>query len=367
MAKAYFFTDEWFMLKRVLCIGPHKAPSNAYIRTLAFEQIGCLVERIELHSKFTRSGFFARVRNTFFGKLLKKNLVDRIVNKIYEFSPDLIFIEKGLSFGESDLVSFRRSGPKDMKLVHLNPDDPFGEFSRGWDKFVSAIPFYDAHFVPKEVNRSDYMRLGGQSVFVYDRSFHPDFHRPIVLTEPEQKIYSCKVGFIGALAPFRETVLAMLAKEKLPLALWGNDWPKGKHWSVLKPYWRGGNQVGDSYAKTIVGMDVALHFVRRENRDLQDSRSFEIPACGSFMLAERTTDHERLFLENQEAVFFDTADECVNKCRYYLENEAERKMIANAGHQRVLDSGYDYASRLREMLEALESQGPVTKKWHGVR
>lgn len=254
-----------------------------------------------------------------------------------------------------------------MKIAHLNPDDPFGEYYIGWEKFISAIPLYDTHFVPKEVNREEYAKQGASSVYVYDRSFAPNFHRPVELSPFEKKRFDSDVGFIGAYAPYRESVLAVLVDAGLPLAIWGEGWSKGKYWKQLKPFWRGGNQVGDNYSKAIAGMKIALHFIRRENRDYQDSRSFEIPACGSFMLAERTTDHERMFVADEEAVFFDSANQCMAKCQFYLEHSLEREKIAQSGHRKVLESGYSYESRLREMLEAIEQKKPGARMWRGIR
>jgi spore maturation protein CgeB len=72
------------------------------------------------------------------------------------------------------------------------------------------------------------------------------------------------------------------------------------------------------------------------------------------MLAERTDDHRRLFEEGREAEFFDSFDELLEKCRYYLAHPEERRAIAAAGRQRCLDDDYSYGARLRQVLAEVE-------------
>ena len=355
------------MIKKILCIGQYKKPSNAYLRTLSFEQLGYKVERIDVSDKISGHNIILRILRRLYRPTLIRVLVKLIKKKIDSFSPDLIFIEKGVQFSAKNLIFFKSSVINHIKLVHLNPDDPFGEFGNGWGKFVSSIPFYDIHFVPKEINRSEYLKLGAQSVYVYDRSFSPNYHKPVNLSKSEVEFFGCRVGFIGAFAPYRESVIYTMICEGINVAIWGDGWSNGKYWNKLKHYWRGGSQVGEDYPKAISGMEIALHFVRHENRDLQDSRTFEIPACGSFMLAERTADHEHLFVEDLEAVFFNSPEECIEKCRYYLENAGVRKKIAEAGMQRVHNSNYDYTSRLKEMIEATNNNDIKKSYWNGVR
>lgn len=225
---------------------------------------------------------------------------------IIKFEPDLVYVEAGLFLNASDIDKLRAKGPNNMTIAHSNPDDPFGKFTAGWGRFIDAIPAYDIHFIPKEENRLEYVKCGAKSVFVYDRSYDPETHHPLTLSGEDIATYGCKVGFIGTWGLDREKVLVEIIRAGIPLAIWGSDWPKGNFWPEIKPAWRGRHQVGEDYTKAICGMEITLHFLRHENRDLQDSRTFEIPACGSFMLAERSTDHERLFKDGIEAIYFDS-------------------------------------------------------------
>lgn len=89
-------------------------------------------------------------------------------------------------------------------------------------------------------------------------------------------------------------------------------------------------------------------------------RSFEIPACGTFMLAERTDEHLAVFREGEEAAFFSSPEELLDKARYYLAHDEIRRRIARAGHARVTTGGHTYRDRLREIIQAAQTRARVS-------
>jgi spore maturation protein CgeB len=107
----------------------------------------------------------------------------------------------------------------------------------------------------------------------------------------------------------------------------------------------------------ICSFDINLAFLARRllSRDLQTTRSVELPACGAFMLAQRTTEHQQLFREGVEADFFSTHDELLNKCRYYLAHSEARLQIARAGLERCKRSDYSYDRQLHDVLNHLDA------------
>jgi spore maturation protein CgeB len=95
--------------------------------------------------------------------------------------------------------------------------------------------------------------------------------------------------------------------------------------------------------------------VRRANRDDHVMRTFEIPACGAFMLTERTDTHLELFEEDREAAYFSSADELVSKVLYYLRHDSERMRISEAGYKKLSNGRHTYGDRLAQIIETAQA------------
>jgi len=84
---------------------------------------------------------------------------------------------------------------------------------------------------------------------------------------------------------------------------------------------------------------VSLGLLSKGNRDLATQRSFEIPHLGGVLCAERTSEHTRLYREDEEAVFWSSPEECADRCMRLLQNEQDRKQLAIKGRRRCLLNG----------------------------
>jgi spore maturation protein CgeB len=85
---------------------------------------------------------------------------------------------------------------------------------------------------------------------------------------------------------------------------------------------------------------INLSFITHSNLDEFVHKSFEIAGCGGFLLAERSEGHLQRFREDEEAAFFSSYDELVEKIRRYLPDAEARERIAVAGCARALRDGY---------------------------
>ena len=152
-----------------------------------------------------------------------------------------------------------------------------------------------------------------------------------------------------------------LARAGVPVSIRGTGWNRLRErhadLAVREEY-----VDGLGYVETINATRINLGFLRKDARDVQTTRSVEIPACGGFLLAERTEGHRRLFVEGKEAEFFGSFEELLAKCRYYLEHEKERVWIAAAGRRRCVEGSCDNAARLRGVLEYIERKHCAGRK-----
>ena len=162
-----------------------------------------------------------------------------------------------------------------------------------------------------------------------------------------------EVGGGGKFEQKRVQARMRLEKAGIRVSIRGAAWRKIQHQSHLNLDIDPKNYFGDSYAKILQATKINLGFLHKGNRDQHTARSIEIPACGGFLLAERTTEHQELFEEGKEAVFFGTDDELIEKVRYYLAHENERRKIAAAGYERCIKSQYDNYHVFKRLIDRL--------------
>jgi spore maturation protein CgeB len=139
----------------------------------------------------------------------------------------------------------------------------------------------------------------------------------------------------------------------LPVSVFGRNWiERAKVNPVLSG--RAHDALGDeAYVATLQRAKIGLCFVSHWNYNQTAGRSYEIPACGTFLLAMRTAGHLEHYREGEEAEFFDCETELVAKARRYLTDEPARKRIADAGHRRCVDSGYSWREIMRRDWAAI--------------
>lgn len=273
-----------------------------------------------------------------------------------EAKPDIVWVEEPIFTYADTLEAIRRS--TGATLVCAYSDDPRNPDVKS-RHFDHSVPIYDVIFTTKDELLQLYFDQGCRCPAKFWKGFDPERIYPLELTKEEYNQYASDVAFIGH-ADFvrgrstRLKPLLAIAWEVPNMKIWGRTWSK-VNWPadlshVIHPY-----QIdGLDYTRAICASKITLQIPPRSNHDTHSSRSVEIPACRKMMLAERTVDHQILFEEDKEAVFFSSIPELIDKTKYYIMNEPARERIAQAGYERCLRSGYSNYERIKQMLFLVE-------------
>jgi len=274
------------------------------------------------------------------------DLNSRLLEEAKKFAPQVVLIVMGFHIAPETLHAIKRE--TGAVLINYATDDPFNE--RTSPRNVrEAIPLYDVYACTKRAMMDDVARAGCGNVQYVRFGYHPSVHfAEAPATAEERNRFAADVAFVGEgdgdRRPFFRTL--MKAIPDLNLALYGGLWDLNP---TLRRYHRGTVR-GRDFRLALGGAKIAVNLVRVQNRDDHVMRSFEGPACGAFMLNERTEEHLALLTEDREAAYFESPEELVEKTRYYLNNDAEREQIRETGWKKTISGGNTYCDRLMQIM-----------------
>lgn len=81
-------------------------------------------------------------------------------------------------------------------------------------------------------------------------------------------------------------------------------------------------------------------------------RAFEIMGAGGFLLTNFQPDFDDCFVAGEDYVYYESINDLIEKCEYYLDNNEERKAIAENGLNRIIEN-HTYVHRAREILDII--------------
>jgi len=338
---------------KILYVAPTLAGCTALQRSEGLQRLGHEVVRVSSHSPDPREEWSlrSRIANRLGWTLDQAGANAAIRERVREERYDILWVDKGRTILPSTLRAVREAG-RDTFFLAYSPDDMMNprNQSRAWR---GCVPLYDMHVTTKSYNIDELRTIGAKRVFFVDNGFDPETHRPLELTDEERRRWGADVSFTGSFERDRFERMLALARSGVTVVIQGPQWEPYRDVHerlVVRP----GELIGDDYVRAICATRINLCFLRKVNRDLQTTRTMEIPACGGFMLGERTREHLALFEEGKEAEFFESEEELLAKVRYYLDHEEDRRRIAAAGRERCLRSGYSNIDHLKKIVERIQ-------------
>lgn len=288
----------------------------------------------------------------------------RLISRVQETKPDLLFCFLFTEELEKETISYITKKTS-TKTFNWFADDHwrFPIFSRIWAPLFTAVGTTDSEAVLK------YKNIGIKNVI------HTQWGVNTKLFYPQaEKAYD--ITFVGQNYSIRQKYIDALLKAGLPVEAFGTGWPYGripkemaaKIWSGSKINLNFTEGNYDSpkallklFAKLFVKKELgkyrfdAHHFfgnfqsLLSSRRRQIKSRNFEIPACGGLLLTGDADNLRDYYKDGEEIVIFKNADDLIEKCKYYLAHEEERRKIAQAGHQRTIKE-HTYEQRFKEIF-----------------
>ena len=338
---------------KLLSVGSMNGVSNTCVhRHWAIKDVA---EEVDTVNTSHASTIWYRITHHLFLSGLPLRLPDlakankQIREKLEKKQYDIVWIDKGLTITPETLQYIKTESPN-TKIVSYSPDNMALRHNQS-QQYLECVSLYDFFFTTKSYILDDMRKLGARRIYFVNNAFESRFHYPRILNDMDKKKLSADVCFIGAFEQERWESIKYLVDHGICVTVWGS----GKYWGRYLNYSPNlrlhlGGLFSDDYAKSFAAAKINLCFLRKMNYDQQTTRTMEIPACGGFMLAERTEEPLALFKENEEAVFFGSNEELLEKCRYYLIHDDERKEIAKKGYKRCIDSDYSNSGMIRRAI-----------------
>jgi hypothetical protein len=237
------------------------------------------------------------------------------------YEPELVMFESGVPFEGCERPSVRNIGActKVPKIGFLHADG-FGEGRTG---FLSDMDHWGVEtFFTIATTAAEHTPAIAQNLFVWPNFVNPDVYRDYRLKKDVEVLFT---GNKNTLYPWRQKMVGIIPKHfpSLLCSHPGYNSTKAAEKIVM----------GETYARLLNSAwlvpacgTVAKEIVRKH---------FEIPACKSCLVSEKSPGLESAgFVDMKNCVFADEHD-VIEKLGYLLENRGELQAIIDAGHELV--------------------------------
>jgi len=244
-------------------------------------------------------------------------------------TPDLLVAQTFASYIDPKVFSQIR-GAYGTLVVNIAMDDRH----QYWGNRVSGerggtyglIPHIDLALTAAPECVDWYLKEGCPAIFFPEASdaeiFHPMPNLP--------KIHD--VSFVGGCYGIREEIVKLLKSAGIRVTTFGSGWESGRIDVEAVPRLF-------AQSKIVLGIGTVGHctdFYALKMRDFDASMS------GSCYVTHDNADLRMVYEIGKEIVTYRTADECVEKIKFYLQRDIEREEIAKAGNRRaMLDHSWD--------------------------
>jgi spore maturation protein CgeB len=263
----------------------------------------------------------------------------RLLRAIKGFSPTLILVLLGNQISPKTIAAIRRI--RHVPIVCWCQD----QMTTLGRQFLLGSG-YDAVFVKDRYMLDLFSRMIRSTAFHYlPEACNPRMHRTLDLTQRQREEYGCDVMLAGTLYYYRQEILRQLGE--FDLKVWGTrpDWLLQK----MRGRFMGRYVHGDEKVYATLAAKVCLNTLHYAEVDALNCRAFEIAGCGGFQLVSDVPVVREHFEPDVEVATFRSAEELLEKLRFFIENPQVALDIADRGRARA-HREHTYEHRLTDLL-----------------
>ena len=266
-----------------------------------------------------------------------------LIRQAQTFKPDIIWLS-----GDNSLVTpatlARLKQEHDCKIVYVSGVSPI-VFSHLIER--QAARLYDLVLVNDYYHGVQWLELGARRMECLPYvGIDPDFHYP----RDVPREYLCDVGFVGTLMPdslYSERVAALISLREFDLGIWSmHEVPP-----ALRAFHRGA-ALGGEMLRVLSSVKISINVHGDFMRYGGNMRLFETAAIGTFQLVDDRPGVSDWFMPGEHLATYADLPDLVDKVRYYLAHDGERRRIAEQGRRHVL-AHHRYDQRLAQVEELL--------------
>lgn len=335
---------------KIVLIGEAAPDGCAQTFKRVFEGLGHQAVIVDDREIYLSSSFLAR--NRYSRRLLWRILAacaqSRMLAAVQKEYPDMTLMFKGWLWRPRTLRRLNLTLPK-TALLNYNPDSPFNREAHGnannWIR--ESIPIFDIYLIWSRELAERIKRAGARRCHYLPWGYDPALHFPLEVSGEDKKTFGSDIAFAGSWDKEREEWMRSLLE--YDLKIWGNSWEKAD--ADVRAKWQGRPAIIKDFSRVCAASKIMLNFLRPQNRSSHNMRTFEIPACKGFMLAERAPEQSGFFEEGREAEYFSTTEELKQKIDKYLQLPEDRRRIAEAAYARLIRGNNSYKDRAGQILE----------------
>lgn len=261
-------------------------------------------------------------------------MAERLMSVVKQEKPDLLF---GVLFNETvdppkETMSYITNHTPTVTCLWMCDDHwRFENYSQYWAPHVSYIVTTASSALPK------YKALGyGHKVIKSQWACNHYLYFPHDV-RPDRD-----VAFVGQPHSNRKEIIDYLKNRNVAVEVYGWGWanyPRIPFHQMVRLFSR--SKVNLNLSNASVGGAQQIK-----------GRNFEIPGCRTFLLTGPADNLEEYYEPGKEIVIFQGREELIEKIRYYLSHEEERRRIAEQSYRRTL-SEHTWKHRLDAVFKTI--------------